>query len=428
MASESAMPSHWQSRPLEDVMEAVIDYRGKSPRKMPYGIPLVTAKIVKNGRILPPQEFIAVEDYDEWMIRGLPHAGDVLITTEAPLGEVAQLDERKVALAQRLIALRGKANVLDNTYLKYLLQSQPIQEELRARSTGTTVSGISQGELRKLMLPIPPIEEQMSVANVLGSLDQRIEANRKIAGMLETMARALFHSWFVEFSPFISTVEDEEFGLKKEVAEMFPSALADSKLGKIPRGWTAGTLNDCALLNSESWSRQSRPELIEYVDLANTKWGRIESTTPYSRDAAPSRAQRVLRKGDTIVGTVRPGNGSYALVSEDGLTGSTGFAVLRPRHSSYREFVYLAATATENIDELAHLADGGAYPAIRPEVVISKALALPPNDLLLKFSEIAGPWLDRMTSAERESRTLISIRDTLLPKLISGELIVGTLG
>src|SRR5574338_242899 len=109
--------------------------------------------------------------------------------------------------------------------------------------------------------------------------------------------------------------------------------------------------------------------VIRYVDLANTKWGRIEAVTVHEAHEAPSRAQRVLRPGDTIVGTVRPGNGSYAFIATDGLTGSTGFAVLRPRTSQYESFVYLASTAADNIDVLQHLADGGAYPAVRPDIV-----------------------------------------------------------
>ena len=97
------VPDGWTSIPVEKAMEAIIDYRGKTPAKTTSGIPLVTAKIVKGGRILPPKEFIAIEDYDTWMRRGIPKRGDVVMTTEAPLGEVAQLDGRQVALAQRII-------------------------------------------------------------------------------------------------------------------------------------------------------------------------------------------------------------------------------------------------------------------------------------------------------------------------------------
>src|SRR5690606_20722666 len=104
-----------------------------------------------------------------------------------------------------------------------------------------------------------------------------------------------------------------------------------------------GSLKSFAKLNPENWSRADYPDRINYIDLSNTKWGSVEAIVHYSGKNAPSRAQRILRPGDTVVGTVRPGNGSYALISEDGLTGSTGFAVLRPMKSSFREFVYCVA-------------------------------------------------------------------------------------
>lgn len=119
---------------------------------------------------------------------------------------------------------------------------------------------------------------------------------------------------------------------------------------------------------------------------------------------------------------MRPGNGSYAFVSEKGLTGSTGFALLRPQEAEYGEFVYLATTARENIEALSHLADGGAYPAVRPEEVIATSVIRPDTQLLGRFSQATGPLLAKMAQNERESRILAALRDALLPRLISGEL------
>ena len=100
------MEEGWKQYRLIDILDTLIDYRGKTPRKTTSGIPLITAKIIKNGRIEKPTEFIAIEDYDSWMVRGFPKVGDVVLTTEAPLGEVAQLDNEHVALAQRVVTLR----------------------------------------------------------------------------------------------------------------------------------------------------------------------------------------------------------------------------------------------------------------------------------------------------------------------------------
>ena len=159
------MASDWTVHRLEDCVSALIDYRGKTPQKASAGIPLITAKIVKGGRIDTPDEFIQVDEYERWMRRGIPKPGDVVVTTEAPLGEVAQLGPGRLALAQRLVALRGKPDLLDNRFLKFLMQSDDIQEQLRARASGTTVQGIKQSELRKVLFTLPPIGEQLAIAH-----------------------------------------------------------------------------------------------------------------------------------------------------------------------------------------------------------------------------------------------------------------------
>ena len=153
----------------------------------------------------------------------------------------------------------------------------------------------------------------------------------------------------------------------------------------------------------------------------------IESTQHFPWKDAPSRAKRILRSGDTIVGTVRPGNGSYSLVGIGGLTGSTGFAVLRPSQSRFRELVYLTATSHDNIGWLAHRADGAAYPAVRPEIVAETEVAIPISKtaILESFSTIVGSLLDKIESSRMESCSLTAHRDALLRKLVSGELKVG---
>ncbi len=163
---------------IEDGMEAIIDYRGKSPTKTAVGVPLVTARVVKGGELLEPNEFIAEKDYDAWMRRGFPNPGDVLFTTEAPLGEVAQLDGRKVALAQRLLVLRGKPSLLDNTFLKHALTAQEVKKQIDARATGSTVRGIRQRELRKVMIPVPPFALQRDFARRVTAVEKLRAAHR----------------------------------------------------------------------------------------------------------------------------------------------------------------------------------------------------------------------------------------------------------
>ena len=169
---------------------------------------------------------------------------------------------------------------------------------------------------------------------------------------------------------------------------------------------------------------QNHPESVAYVDLANAKDNEIASVTDFEFDEAPSRARRVLRDGDTIVGTVRPGNRSFAFIHEpvSNLTASTGFAVLRPSARANTEFVYLAATQDSSIEHLAHVADGGAYPAVRPDVVSGLQIVVPDAPLLKAFHAVAVSLLAKVSENQKQAQTLATLRDTLLPRLISGQL------
>ncbi len=181
---------------IEDAMAAIIDYRGKTPTKTDVGVPLVTARVVKNGELLEPNEYIAEEDYKAWMRRGLPMPGDVLFTTEAPLGEVAQLDDRRVALAQRLLLLRGKPGLLDNTYLKFALTSQVVRSQIEARATGSTVKGIRQSELREVEIPVPPLRTQTEFAGRVRRLEVLRKQLRASASEMAALFASLQHRAF----------------------------------------------------------------------------------------------------------------------------------------------------------------------------------------------------------------------------------------
>ena len=419
------MSFEWPILPLEQCLDALIDYRGKTPEKTEFGVPLVTAKVIKGGRIEKPTEFIATDAYESWMRRGIPEAGDVVLTTEAPLGEVAQLGPERVALAQRVVTLRGKAGILDNGYLLYLLQTTKMQSQLKARATGTTVLGIKQSELRKVSVQLPPIEMQRTAASLLARLDARIALLRETNATLEAIAQALFKSWFVDFDPVRAKQQGlAPAGMDEATAAFFPDDLEESASGLLPRGWVLGTVKDLANLNAQSWSARNHPERLSYLDLANVKDNEITAVAEFAFDDAPSRARRALRGGDAIVGTVRPGNRSFAFIHDPvpSLTASTGFAVLSPKSVENTAFVYLAVTQDGSIEHLANVADGGAYPAVRPDAVAAVACVVPTAEVLRGFNAAACPLLERISANQQFAQTLATLRDTLLPRLISGQL------
>lgn len=178
---------------MEDALDALIDYRGRTPVKSDSGIQTLSAKSVKNGYIDYSQcYYISKEEYDRFMVRGFPQKGDILLTTEAPMGLVARLDRDDVAIAQRLLVLRGKEDILDNDYLMYFLQSYKGQALLKARETGTTVTGIKQAELRKIELELPEYDQQKKIASVLRNLDEKIALNNEINNNLEQQAQTVY--------------------------------------------------------------------------------------------------------------------------------------------------------------------------------------------------------------------------------------------
>ncbi|TLX20969.1 restriction endonuclease subunit S [Thermomonas fusca] len=423
----------WQA--IEDVVVDILDRRGVTPLKLggdfsASGHRVISAKLVKNGRLdLEADEarFVDESIYKKWMRLPLL-AGDVIVTSEAPLGELAYLSkDADWCLGQRLFALRPRANVIDGRFLYYALQTQAVRADLEGRASGTTVLGIRQAELRKVLVPVLSIDVQRDVGGFLGSLDDRIDNLRQTNATLEAIAQALFKSWFVDFDPVRAKVEGREpEGMDAATAALFPSDFEDSELGPIPGGWAAGTVGDITTLNASKWTSKKHPSTVRYVDLSGVTRNRIETCTEFDFDAAPSRAHNHLREGDTIVGTVRPGNRAYAYIHEpeENLTGSTGFAVLSPNTPGLSSFVYLASTSDEAIERLANLADGAAYPAVRPGVVADAPCTLPSGCVMEAFAQIATPLLEGIAKNNARAVALAALRDTLLPRLISGKLLL----
>ncbi len=391
------------------------------------GIPVVPTEAIRERRIehsvLPKITEVKAKELGRHRLQ----SGDILFARRGvrATGHVGCVRKAETGFicgtgAIRLRVIRSSA--VDPDFLSHLLADPASVEWFKFHAIGATMPNLNEGIIRSFPLCIPPLPEQRAIAHILGTLDDKIELNRRMSETLEAMARALFKSWFVDFDPVRAKAEGRATGLPRGTEALFPGRLVESEVGEVPEGWGTGTLANLSTLNPEAWTKDTRPDEINYVDLSKTKWGRIEAVTAYRAHDAPSRAQRVLRPGDTVVGTVRPGNGSYAYITDEGLTGSTGFAVLRPKRPEYAEFVYLAATAPDNVDTLANLADGGAYPAVRPEVVAATPTVCMDDRILQTFARLSKPLLGRIAQNERESRTLAALRDTLLPKLISGEL------
>jgi type I restriction enzyme, S subunit len=426
------LPAGWITLPLEECMEAIIDYRGKSPDKTDSGVPLITAKIVKSGQIEPITEYIAEDDFDDWMRRGMPKNGDVVITTEAPLGEVAQLDNRKVALAQRIITLRGKSDFLENTYLKYHLISEFVQEQLRNRSTGTTVLGIRQSELRKIQLVIPPFAEQKRIAHILGTLDDKIELNRRMNATLEAIAQALFKSWFVDFDPVRAKMSGESedsicqrLGLTRETLALFPDRLVESELGEIPGGWHWGTLRDIAENPRRGIDPKAVPPQTPYIGLEHMPRGSIALGDWGIASQAESN-KFSFETGEILFGKLRPYFHKVGVAITDGIC-STDILVIRPLKPEWFAILLCHISSVSLIDFVATASEGTRMPRTNWADVAKYDISLPDFEIANLFMNIIKPMIGLIKENLLQKKNLSELRDTLLPKLLSGEIEVGDL-
>lgn len=184
------IPGHWQCAGFTKFISSQVDYRGKTPEKVQEGVFLVTAKNIKDGTINYElsKEYVRDDQYDEIMSRGKPEIGDLLFTTEAPLGEVANIDRTDIALAQRVIKFRGEAAQLDNYFARYWFMSSPFQDHLKSLATGSTALGIKASKLFALRIALPPLEEQIAIKSFLDKRLQTLAATEaKIIEAIETL-------------------------------------------------------------------------------------------------------------------------------------------------------------------------------------------------------------------------------------------------
>jgi type I restriction enzyme S subunit len=411
--------SDWHTEPLDECLEALLDYRGKSPPKSEKGVPVLSAKVVKTtGLMRPIEQKIAIDYYPKWMVRGLPRVGDVVMTTEAPMGEVIQLDAETVryALGQRIVCMRGKPQKLDNTFLRYLLISPAQQAKLSSYATGTTVLGISQKALRSVPVSYPRFDEQKRIGELLGALDDKIELNRLMNETLEAMARAIFKDWFVDFGPTRAKMEGRAPYFAPDIWSLFPDHLDDE--GK-PEGWDFGTLGDLAEQVGESVQPGALDPETPYIGLEHMPRKSI-ALSEWEGAGKVTSGKLAFRKGDFLFGKLRPYFHKVGIAPLDGIC-STDIVVLNARERQAAAFVLACISQDEFVAFTDRTSDGTKMPRTSWGRMERYRLCLPSGSALGAFNACVEPLLDRIISNIYESRALAATRDLLLPKLMSGE-------
>ena len=364
-----------------------IDYRGKTPPKTASGIPLITAKSVKNGAIQEPQEFIAEDFYDKWMRRGIPKKGSIVFTTEAPLGEVAQIKTNaKLAFAQRIIVLEPNQEYLDENYLFYALQDSVLKSRIDARASGTTVIGIKSAELKQVEIDVPPLSVQHKIAAVLSSLDSKIALNNKINDNLEQQALELFLNY---------------------------QKLADKKICftdgiQILGGGTPKTKE------STYWDGD-----ILFFTPKDVNCPYTISTEKTITEDGLNHCNSRLYPVNTVFVTARGTVGKVCMSGVPMAMNQSCYALVGKNLHQLMVYFYTLAT----VERLKHKASGAVFDAITTRDFSSEYISKLSEQDEQAFIKIVEPMFQMMLSNVFENKKLENLRDTLLPKLMTGEML-----
>ena len=436
MSSEHAT----QNLPLSELLALIIDHRGKTPKKLGFndfyetGIPVLSAKHVKTGRLVETESmrFSSPEMYKKWMPVEVKK-NDIIMTSEAPMGEVFLIEtDQKYLLGQRVFGLRANPEIINPKYLATWLSSNDGQQQLISRASGTTVQVIRQAELLKIKVPVPTKTTQNTIANISYSILNKIELNRKINETLEAMARTLFQAWFVDFEPVRAKMEGRWKrgqslpGLPAHLYDLFPDKLIDSELGEIPLGWTVASLYEQVSLTGGGTPKRSEPSYwggsIPWFSVKDTPGGSdvfvIDTDEHITQEGLNNSSTRILPEGTSII-SARGTVGKLALVGvpmamNQSCYGVTGKGKIGP------VFNYLNLKRT--VEKLKRHTHGAVFDTITQSTFETVKVSCPPDVLLAEFEELATPAFHKIKANVKESITLRKLRDTLLPRLMSGEL------
>lgn len=395
------MKSEWKELSLGEITELVIDYRGKTPKKLggdwsESGYRALSAKNIKTGHIVQPDtiRFVSEEMYHKWMKDEIQQ-GDIIITSEAPFGQILYWDsEEKIVLSQRLFGVRVK-NEYDSRFVYYYMTTPDFQGEMDGRATGTTVVGLRQPELMKCVVHCPALETQKKIATILSSIDEKISMNERINENLLVQAQTIKKQW----------VATNEAGY-----EMLPLA-------------------EVATINPDTYSPKEAWEFVNYLDTSSITDGfvaDIQHIVP-SSEKLPSRARRKVAAGDVLFSTVRPNQNHFGIISDPlpNMLASTGFADIRSKNPLVcNELIYLCLTEGDFIEKMQQLAEQSTstFPSIKPSDLGTCQIPCPKDGSSNVFNDTLKTLFSLIAANFRENNSLGAMRDALLPKLMSGEL------
>lgn len=400
------MTSEWNHFALGEITELVIDYRGKTPRKLggdwcKQGYRALSAKNIKTGRIVQAETIRYIDEslYRKWM-KDEVQRGDILITSEAPFGQIFFWDsDEKIVLSQRLFCVRIKPEY-DARFIYYYMTTPEFQSELDGRATGTTVIGLRQPELMKCIIRCPEIQEQKAIAAILSSIDAKIIANEKVNDNLEQQLRTIFKAEFTD-NPELENITQIPLS---ELCHVVTKGTTPTTLGK---PFVESGIN---FIKAES--------ILDDHSIDKSKFAFIDEET----NALLKRS--IIHAGDvvfTIAGTL----GRFALIDENVLPANTNQAVAIIRADVEKvlpEYIYTCFIGEWHTDYYAKRVQQAVQANLSLTTIKSLPIPLLDEAKMSEYLSLILPLIKAIKTNEAQNEKLAALRDNLLPKLMSGEI------
>jgi type I restriction enzyme, S subunit len=421
----SGICDSWETHRLDKVA-TIIDSLHKTPAYSEYGLPMVRVTDIKGGFLDLSGTLKVTDDvFEEFTRRHRPERGDIVFSRVGTYGNASYVaSDAPFCLGQNTALIHPSMN---SRFLHYCLQSPAVREQIECSVVGSTQKTISLKSISALQIPVPPHQELEAIAHILGTLDDKIELNRRMNETLEAMGRALFKSWFVDFDAVHAKAEGRDPVLPKPLADLFPDSFEDSELGEIPKGWEVKTIGDIADVVGGSTPSTKEPA---YWEEGAHAWATPKDLSALSVPVLLDTERRItgaglaqissglLPKGTVLLSSRAPIG--YLAVAEIPVAINQGFIAMKPKAGTSNLFLLLWASVAH--DEIVSRANGSTFLEISKANFRPIPVVRPSSRVMKAFERHVGPAYRRIVESACESRTLAALRDTLLPKLISGEL------
>jgi type I restriction enzyme, S subunit len=418
----------WQLRTIKDLCTVKSSKRIFKNEYCETGIPFYRSKeIIQKalGEEVSDCYYISTERYNQIkMDSSSPQAADILLSSVGNRSGIpyrVKVDDGDFYFKDgNLIWFTDFDDSLDSQYLLYWLKSQCGQNALNSIMIGSAQKALTIVGVSNLTLLLPCIETQERIADILGSLDDKIELNRQMNATLEAIARAIFKSWFVGFDPVYAKMEGRDYPLPAEIMDLFPDELVDSELGLIPQGWEVGRLGDLVTLITDRVVADESKDNEKYIALDDMPTKSLDMSKYRSGKDVNSSITR-FSKGDILFGSMRPYFHKVGLCTFEGITRTTTF-VLRPKTEFFKLYALLWFFSDQVVNYATNSSIGTTIPYVKYETLSQYQIPFPSQVLLRALESLIQPFITYIGINGEESNTLSKIRDTLLPKLMSGEI------